>query len=190
MVKKILLVAILFIFGRIAFAGDLNESAVIESEVTAIQNFNVESYMGKWYEIVRLPTYFAKHCQAPITAEFERKGDEIEVTNECAIVSGSKDISNSIIYLNPENFAGDGRLTGTSMPGWLRWTYLGRHDYWILYNDPKYALVVTPDRKYLWLFARMESPPLKDVQRILGIAKKQGFDMSNLIFDYPSYFME
>jgi len=190
MIKKILMIICLYVLSCSGYTQAINESASSESAIQAVNNFNVDSYMGKWYEIARLPTYFARHCQAPIIAEFSRDNDDIQVKNSCATVSGDKETSDSVIYLNEANLAGDGRLVGTAMPSWLRWIHLGRHDYWILYNDAEYALVATPDRKYLWLFARVESPPLKDVQRILNIAKKQGIDMSTLIFDYPSYYME
>lgn len=182
------------IFTLMIFVGNLYAKDILaeSSPVTpvAIKNFDPTVISGKWYEISRLPTYFARHCLAPVTSEFFVESGEIELKNTCATVSGDKEDFNAIIFLTKENYAGDGRLTATSMPTWLRWTHLGRNDYWVLYLDKDYFLAGTPDSKYLWLFARAESPPLKDVQRILGIAKKQGFDLSQMVFNYPSYYVE
>lgn len=185
----------LIVFGSYTYAKDvlLESELQVESNtvaVRAIKNFNPSLIAGKWYEISRLPTYFARHCQAPIISEFLVESEEIQLSNSCATVSGDKEGFNALVYLSQENYAGDGRLIATSMPGWLRWTHFGRHDYWVLYLDKDYLMVGTPDYKYLWLFARVESPPLKDVQRILNIAKKQGFDLSTIIFSYPSYYVE
>lgn len=158
--------------------------------VVAIKNFDPAVISGRWYEISRLPTYFARHCQAPIITQIQTESDEMELTNSCATVSGDKEAFNALVYLSKENYAGDGRLVATSMPSWLRWTHLGRNDYWIFYLDKDYFLAGTPDYKYLWLFARVESPPLKDIQRILAIAKSQGFNLDQIIFNYPSYYVE
>ena len=172
-----------------AYSKDISaESSALT--VVAVKNFDPSMIAGKWYEVSRLPTYFARHCQAPIISEFLVESEEMHVTNSCATVSGDKEAFNALVYLSQENYAGDGRLIATSLPGWLRWTHLGRHDYWVLYLNKDYLMIGTPDNKYLWLFARVESPPLKDVQQILAIGKKQGFDLSQMVFNYPSYYVE
>ena len=174
------------------------ESAYTESrpvmehsgEAIAVTDFDVDRLMGKWYEISRLPSYFAKHCQAPIIIEYTHEGNTIHMQNSCATVSGEKITNEGIVYLNDNNLNGDGKLVGTSMPIWLRWLHLGRNDYWVLFSSNLYLMVGTPDHKYLWIFSRDESPSLKDIQSLITQAKQQGFAIENLIFNYPSYYAE
>ena len=166
-------------------------SAAVGNEsgkIVAINDFAVDKYMGKWFEIARLPAYFEKRCVAPITIEYAHKGDEIQVTNSCATLSGDLYTRDGIAYLSESNLNGDGRLVVTSFPAWLRWTHLGLSDYWVIYADASYTMVASPDKKYLWIFSREETPALEHIQRLISLAEKQGFDISKLIFNYPSYY--
>lgn len=166
-------------------------SAAVGNEsgkIVAINDFAVDKYMGKWFEIARLPAYFEKRCVAPITIEYTHKGDEIQITNSCATLSGDLYTRDGIAYLSESNLNGDGRLVVTSFPAWLRWTHLGLSDYWVIYADASYTMVASPDKKYLWIFSREETPALEDIQRLISLAEKQGFDISKLIFNYPSYY--
>ncbi len=187
-IKYIIWLWLTLLINYSAFARDNNQNVINESEPATISNFDIDRYMGSWYEIARLPTYFAKRCLAPIISTYKHDGDEIEVTNSCATISGDKQTSTSIIYLTDENIKGGGKFTATAMPSWLRWTHLGRSDYWLLYTDYLYAMVGTPDRKYLWIYSRQENPPLKDIQNLISQAEKQGYDISSLIYNYPSYY--
>lgn len=160
-----------------------------ESLPITVTDFNIDRYMGNWYEIARLPTYFSNRCLAPIIANYTHLSDKIQVINTCATVSGDKQTNKSIIYISDENLKGAGKFIATSMPSWLRWTHLGRSDYWLLYTDYHYAVVGTPDRKYLWIYSRQENPPLKDIQNLVILAQKQGYRVTGLIFNYPSYYV-
>jgi apolipoprotein D and lipocalin family protein len=157
-------------------------------KVIAINDFAIDKYMGKWFEIARLPAYFEKRCVAPVTTEYVHKGDEVQITNTCATVSGDAYTRNGVAYLSENNLNGDGRLIVTSFPTWLRWTHLGRSDYWVIYADSSYTMVASPDTKYLWIYSREETPALEDIQRLISIAEQQGFDITKLIFNYPSYY--
>ncbi len=157
-------------------------------KVVAISNFAIDKYMGKWFEIARLPAYFEKRCVAPVTLEYAHGGDEIQITSSCATVSGDISMRSGVAYLSESNLNGDGRLIVTSFPTWLRWTHLGRSDYWVIYADSSYTMVASPDTKYLWIYSREETPALEDIQRLIVIAAQQGFDIGKLIFNYPSYY--
>ncbi len=166
-------------------------SAAVGNEsgkIVAINNFAVDKYMGKWFEIARLPVYFEKRCVAPVTTEYVHKGDEVQITNTCATISGDTYTRDGVAYLSENNLNGSGKLIVTSFPTWLRWTHLGRSDYWVIYADASYTMVASPDTKYLWIYSREETPALEDIQRLISIAEQQGFDTAKLIFNYPSYY--
>ena len=187
--KNIFLLGLVLLLGSFSStAAALLTSDKLESQVTAITNFDIDRYLGRWYEIARLPTYFEKQCLAPITVDYNRDGDEMTIINSCAQLSGESNVTYGIAYLSAENLNGDGKLVRSSMPSWLRWTHLGRGDYWIIYVDYLYAVVGSPDHKYLWIYSRQETPPLQDIQNLLSLAQQQGFESASMVFNYPSYY--
>ena len=55
--KFIILVSLSFLLNS---AQALNVADI--APVKAIDNFQVNKYLGTWYEVARLPTYFEKKC--------------------------------------------------------------------------------------------------------------------------------
>ena len=162
-----------------SFANATNE----ESSVQAINNFTPEQYLGEWYEIARIPFYFEDGCVAPTTAKYSLRDDNLEVINSCRKQDGSTSSSDGIAYFVES--ANVGKLKVTFVPSWLRFTHIGRGDYWILYTDYQYSLVGSPNHKYLWILARSESAEPQKIKALLNIAKQQGFDTNQLAFNYP-----
>ncbi len=58
-------------------------------------------------------------------------------------------------------------------------------NYWILHVDEhyQYAIVGTPDRKYLWLLARTPKIAGREYEALVARAKHQGYEVSRLIRD-------
>ena len=52
-------------------------------ELNTVARVNLSAYLGKWYEIVRLPLWFEKDCVG-VTAEYSLKEDgRVDVRNTC-----------------------------------------------------------------------------------------------------------
>lgn len=151
--------------------------------VTAINNFTPEKYLGAWYEIARIPFFFENGCIAPTVANYKLNGDELDVTNHCHKSDGSYEQATGAAYFVES--ANIGKLKVTFVPSWLRFTHVGRGDYWILYTDYNYSLVGSPNHKYLWILARSEQANPEKIAELLAIAKQQGFDIKQLEFNYP-----
>lgn len=147
-----------------------------------IKNFKPELYLGKWFEIGRFPLYFERNCIAPITAEYRIENDNLIVKNSCKNADGKLEVANGIGYFSESSSIG--KLTVTFLPGWLRFTHLGRGDYWILYTDYKYALVGSPDYKYLWILSRSETYDKNKVASLIDMAKHKGYDTTKLKLNY------
>jgi apolipoprotein D and lipocalin family protein len=60
------------------------------------------------------------------------------------------------------------------------WPFSG--DYWILGLDPEYrfAVVGSPNRKYLWILSRTPQLPAPLLDAALSAAQAQGFDLKEL----------
>jgi apolipoprotein D and lipocalin family protein len=131
-------------------------------------------YLGKWYEIARLPNNFQEGCVGSAADYSLRDDGDIEVINTC------RDIK-------------DGRLRQAKGKAWVVdsvsnaklkvsffWPFRG--DYWIieLGTEYEYAVVGTPDRKYLWILSRTKTMPDAIYSTILERASKQGFDTAKV----------
>ncbi len=154
-----------------------------KQEVKAIDNFNAQKYLGDWYEIARIPFYFENQCKAPTKANYQPDGDDIAVTNSCMTDSGEIDVAHGMAYFMES--VTTAKLKVTFVPAWLRFTHLGRGDYWVLYTDYQYALVGSPNHSYLWILSRSESAESAQINKLLNIASNQGFDVNKLHFNYP-----
>jgi apolipoprotein D and lipocalin family protein len=132
-------------------------------------------YQGKWFEIARLPARFERKCAGDVTAEYtlELKGT-VCVVNSCREANGHLRQSKGTAELE------DPRGPASKLKVRFFWPFYGK--YWILGLDPHYrwALVGTPDRRYLWILSR--SPHLdRDIYtRILDKARDLGFNTSRV----------
>ena len=142
-----------------------------------VDEIDLERYLGKWYEIARLPNSFQKGCVCT-TAEYELIDENtIRVYNSCRqdSASGDFDDAEGTAWVVPNS--GNAKLKVSFF-----WPFKG--DYWIIDLDKEnynYALVGTPSRKYLWILARQ--PRLKEeiYEKLLRVAEDEGFDISKLI---------
>ena len=146
-----------------------------------IKDFNPELYLGKWFEIARLPLYFERNCIHHIMAEYTEDDDDIAVTNSCMSSNGELKVANGMAYFNESSSIG--KLKVTFLPKWLRFTHLGRADYWIIYTDYQYALVGSPNHKYLWILARSEDYDKDKIYSLIKLANSKGYDTTKLIFN-------
>lgn len=156
-------------------------------DVVPISNFDISRYLGRWYEIARLPNRFEKKCINPITATYSINPDnnlQIVVTNMCYVQNADPEVVNGMASFIES--ATIGKLTVTFLPKWLRWLPIGYGDYWILATDYKdVAVVGSPDHKYLWILARTNYLTQDQLDQAVELAKTQGFDISTLILNYP-----
>lgn len=139
-------------------------------KIKPVRNFDIQKYMGKWYEIKRLPAWFQKGCEDAI-AEYSLKDDYVQVKNSC-VKKGKRTFAYAKGYK-----VDNGRLEVDFVGGRI---FTG--DYNVLYVDKGYntAIVGTKNRKNLWILARKKSIPAKTLLKLKSIAKSQGYDTTKL----------
>ena len=152
----------------------------IPAKVTPVQNFQIDKYLGKWYEIARLDHRFERDL-SNVSAEYLSKKDKgIQVINR-GYNEKSKQWKEII-----------GRAYFASAPdiGFLKVSFFRPFygAYIIFELDQKnyqYALVSGPSKNYLWILAR--TPTLDDAVKssLIAKAKSLGFDTDSLVF--PSH---
>ncbi|MCG7363706.1 lipocalin family protein [Roseomonas sp. ACRSG] len=149
--------------------------------VTAIVSLDLKRYLGRWYEICRLPLKWEDEAATDITAQYSlESGGKIRVDNRCFDAEGKP--AQSIGEAVPVN-EGQSQLKVSFLPQGLRWLPFTKGDYWVLKLDPGYrlSLVGTPDRAHLWLLARETDVDAAEKKAYLAEARRQGFDLSGLI---------
>lgn len=157
-------------------------SSAEQSDLRTVSHIEISRYLGKWYEIARFPNRFQKDCDEA-TAEYSMKDeDTLRVVNTCRKRDGEglKQVTGIAKVADLESQA---KLKVSFLPGWLRWTGIGKGDYWIidLATDYSYAVVSEPSRKYLWILCREPVMSQRTYDGILKRLKEQKFDLTPLI---------
>lgn len=150
--------------------------AQIPDGVTAVDGFDSDRYLGKWYEIARLDHRFERGLER-VTATYSARED-----GNIAVLNRGFDPAKG------EWKEAEGRAKFSGAPGtaMLKVSFFGPFygGYNVLDLDPDYqiALVSGPTRKYLWILARRPDPPREEVERVVRRAGELGFDTASLIF--------
>ena len=155
------------------------------SDVIPIDNFDSSRYLGNWYEIARLPNRFENNCRPPIIATYALNPTnvrQIDVTNTCTTKRQQQSIVHgSAVFVGMTNV---GQLKVTFVPKFIRWLSVGYGDYWVLYTDyNNVALVGSPDHAYLWILSRTNHLRPYILDKVMAVARDQGFDTDKLTFN-------
>jgi len=144
-------------------------------ELPVVSKVDLNRYLGQWYEIARLPNNFQKKCIGDVTANYSlRSGGGIEVVNRCRKASGEFTSAKGRAKISD-------KVTNAKLKVSFFWPFYG--DYWILDigADYEYAVVGTPNRKYLWILSR--TPQMDDglYLQLLEKMSAHGFDKDRVI---------
>lgn len=149
----------------------------IPEGVEPVNGFELERYLGDWYEVARLDHRFERGL-SDVSANYSRRADGgIDVLNRgYDAVAGEWREAMGKAY--PSGEPGEGRLKVSFFGpfyGGYNIIELDRESY-------RYSLVAGPDRSYLWILAR--SPALDDaiVRRLVARARELGFATDELIY--------
>lgn len=137
-----------------------------------VATVDVQRYLGRWYEIARLPTRFERGC-TNTTATYSRlESGMIEVLNECRVDGKVSKIR------------GRAKVADRKTRAKLKVSFFGPFwaDYWIigLGADYDYAVVGSPNRKYLWILSRNVKMDESAYAMLAELAESQGFDTGRL----------
>jgi len=138
---------------------------------------DVDRYAGTWHEVALYPNRFQQDCSKDTTATYTPLGESrIGVRNRCLRADGSEMAVDGVAeVVDPKSNA---KLKVSFLPAWLRWTGIGRGDYWVLYLSPDYrvAIVGEPSREYLWILARTPTIAEQEYQALMPKIRAAGYD--------------
>ena len=145
--------------------------------VTVVSGFDLNRYLGTWYEIARLDHPFERGL-SNITATYSLRDD-----------GGVKVINRGYNVEDQEWDEADGKayFVGDENVGQLKVSFFGPFygGYNIIELDREnyqYALVCGPSKKYLWVLARTKQLDESVLKQLVARAKSYGFKTDELIF--------
>jgi apolipoprotein D and lipocalin family protein len=149
--------------------GDFLTSSPLE----VVPHVDLEKYLGKWYEIAHLPARFQEGCSETTATYSLTKDGTVSVLNECKKDGKAKQAKGKAKVVD--------KATGAKLKVTFFWPFYG--NYWIikLGNNYEYAVVGTPDRKYLWILSRTPQMDEELFSEITDFAKAKGFDVERLM---------
>lgn len=165
--KKLSIMFVLFLMGCVG----------IPENVKPVDNFKLEKYLGKWYEIARLDHSFERGLTR-ITADYSLRDD-----------GGVRVLNRGYSAKDNSWKEAEGKAYFVKGPdqGYLKVSFFGPfYGSYIVFGldheNYQYSLVCGPDKSYLWILAR--NPIMKEdiKSTLLKKAAASGFDISKLIF--------
>jgi len=147
--------------------------------VQSVAKLDPSRYMGRWYEIARLPNRFQKGCVGSYTDYSLRDDGQINVVNSCR---SEKD--GSLRQARGRAWVVD-PASNAQLKVSFFWPF--RSDYWIigLGKEYEYTVVASPNRKYLWILGRSATMSDDLYANILQEVERQGFDIKRVHREVP-----
>jgi apolipoprotein D and lipocalin family protein len=149
--------------------------------LTTVSRVELDRYAGTWHEVALYPNRFQQACATDTTATYTPLGDgRIGVRNSCRRADGSEMAVDGIAEV--VDAATNAKLKVSFLPAWIRWTGIGRGDYWVLYLSPDYRLAIVgePSREYLWILARTPTLSEQEYQALMPKIRAAGYDPQRL----------
>ena len=145
--------------------------------VYPVKEFDLNKYLGKWYEIARLDHSFERGLDR-VTAEYSFRDDGgVRVINRGFSIAENK-------WKEAE---GKAYFVRGKDEGYLKVSFFGPFygSYVVFELDQEkyqYAFVAGSKTSYLWLLSRTPTLSKELVDRFVKRSKELGFDTDNLIF--------
>jgi apolipoprotein D and lipocalin family protein len=154
----------------------LSGCLAVPDGIEPVDNFELNRYLGDWYEIARLDHSFERGLEA-VKAEYSLRDD-----GGIRVINSGRDSKSQVAQ------QAEGRAYFVEEPnrGHLKVSFFGPFfgSYVIFELDEnyQYAFIAGNNRDYLWLLARTPEVSEELIDQFISRASLLGFDTSQLIF--------
>ncbi|GHE21698.1 lipocalin family protein [Halomonas urumqiensis] len=140
-----------------------------------VSDFELERYLGQWYEIARLDHSFERGLDC-VTASYSLREDGgVRVINRGVNLSEGE----------PDEAEGRAYFIGDESVGRLKVSFFGPfyggYNVLALDDDYQWSLVAGPDRDYLWILARQPTLDDATLDELIQRAEALDFPVNQLI---------
>lgn len=145
--------------------------------ITPVEDFDLDRYLGQWYEIARLDHRFERGL-SNVTARYEpREGGGIEVTNKGYSAEDEE----------WDTAVGKAYFVGAPQIAHLKVSFFGPfYGSYIVFeldhSDYQYAFITGPNRDYLWFLSRTPTVSEELKNHFVETVDRLGFEIDELIF--------
>ncbi len=145
--------------------------------VKPVQGFELNLYLGRWYEIARLDHSFERGL-SHVTADYNlREGGGVRVLNR-GYSEKKKEWKSA---------EGKAYLVKTPDQGYLKVSFFGPfYGSYVIFEldqkDYQYAVISGPNKSYLWVLARKPEIEAGLKDKLISKAAALGFDTTKLVF--------
>jgi apolipoprotein D and lipocalin family protein len=156
--------------------------AAAPAPVRTVEAVDLDRYVGEWFEIARFPNRFQRDCAGDVRATYARRPDgRIDVVNRCRRPDGSVNEAHGVARVVDTRTSA--KLKVRFAPAALSFLPFVWGDYWILglADDYSWAVVGSPDRKYLWILGRSAALDGQRLGAAHAAARANGFDVARLV---------
>ena len=149
----------------------------VPKRVKPVQGFELNRYLGRWYEIARLDHSFERGM-SHVTADYSMRKD-----------GGVRVLNRGYSEKKKEWKSAEGKAYFVKTPdqGYLKVSFFGPFygSYVVFELDQKeyqYAVISGPNKSYLWILARKPEIDTGLKSTLISKAAALGFDTTKLIF--------
>lgn len=149
----------------------------VPDDVTVVETFEINRYLGTWYEIARLDHRFERGL-SHVTANYSLRED------------GGVTVINRGFNTDKQQWSeatGKAFMVADHNIGRLKVSFFG--PFYGAYNivaldaqHDTYSMVVGPNRNYLWILSRTPQLPKPQLDALITRAEALGFNTQELIF--------
>ena len=145
--------------------------------VAPVQTFELDRYLGRWYEVARLDHSFERGLEA-VTADYSLRDD-----GDIRVINSGRDIDSGEI----QQAEGKAYFVQDSTIGHLKVSFFGPfYGSYVIFEldqiDYQFAFVAGNSTDYLWLLARTPEVSQDLISQFEESALELGFDIDKLIF--------
>ena len=159
-------------FSMSACASQMNKST---ESLPVVQDFELQRYLGTWYEIARLPHRFEKNLQRVTATYALREDGRISVLNR----------GYDTVRKKWKDAQGRAWIPDSQQPAILKVSFFlwFAADYRIILLDENYhyAMVTSSTKNYFWLLSRKPVMDAESYDQLIQQAADFGFDIDRII---------
>lgn len=165
MKKLILLSSLLPLFG----------CAAARPPLKTVSNVDLNRFMGSWYVIASIPIFVEKEATNAVeTYKLDPNGTiDTTFTFNKGSLDGPKKTYRS------RGFVVD-KVNNSTWKVQFVWPFKAEYLITSLADDYSQVIVSRSKRDYVWVMARTPQIPEADYERLVGLVKAQGYDMTKL----------
>jgi apolipoprotein D and lipocalin family protein len=145
------------------------------SSITPVAHVDLPRFMGRWYVIATIPTYFERNAWNAVESyELQPQGSVYTAFRfNSGAFDGPVEHIHSIGYVQPDS--------GNAVWGvQLFWPFKAQYIVAYLRDDYSQTIVARDARDYTWVMARTPSVSADDYAALIARVKALGYDVSKI----------